>query len=119
MTGVQTCALPIWNVPQRRPAPQDKYPETVARETDGVNAGREVNADEATHIQRQGVSSPFGDYIRQRGNVKRGMTLNYYAHATFQSAQAEMARLEAAKVETTVVAAETTVENTEETKAAA
>ena len=28
-----------WNVPQRRPAPQDKYPETVARETDGVNAG--------------------------------------------------------------------------------
>ena len=47
------------------------------------------------------------------------MTLNYYAHATFQSAQAEMARLEAAKVETTVVAAETTVENTEETKAAA
>ena len=36
-------------------------PETVARETDGVNAGREVNADEATHIQRQGASSPFGD----------------------------------------------------------
>ena len=30
-------------------------------ETDGVNAGREVNADEATHIQRQGASSPFGD----------------------------------------------------------
>ena len=42
-------------------APQDKHPETVARETDGVNAGREVNADEATHIQRQGASSPFGD----------------------------------------------------------
>ena len=28
---------------------------------DGVNAGREVNADEATHIQRQGASGPFGD----------------------------------------------------------
>ena len=52
---------PHGNVPQRRTAPQDKHPETVARETDGVNAGREVNADEATHIQRQGASSPFGD----------------------------------------------------------
>ena len=65
------------------------------------------------------VCQLYAKYIRQRGNVKRGMTLNYYAHATFQSAQAEMARLEAAKVETTVVAVETTVENTEETKAAA
>ena len=36
------------------------------RETDGVNAGREVNADEATHIQRQGASSPFGDGSRPR-----------------------------------------------------
>ena len=53
------------------------------------------------------------------GHANIVMTLNYYAHATFQSAQEEMARLEAAKAETTVVAAETTVENTEETKAAA
>ena len=43
------------------------------------------------------------------------MTLNYYAHATFHSAQAEMERLEA-KPETTV---ENTEETTEEAKAAA
>ena len=32
---------PCGDVPQRRPAPQDKHSETVAREIDGVNAGRE------------------------------------------------------------------------------
>ena len=53
------------------------------------------------------------------GHANIVMTLNYYAHATFNSAQAEMERLEAAKAETAVAAAETTVENTEETKAAA
>ena len=56
-------------------------------------------------------------YIMGHANIV--MTLNYYAHATFNSAQAEMERLEAAKAETAVAAAETTVENTEETKAAA
>ena len=51
----------LMGMSRRRTAPQDKHPETVARKTDGVNAGREVNADEATHIQRQGASGPFGD----------------------------------------------------------
>lgn len=44
------------------------------------------------------------------GHANITMTLNYYAHATFHSAQAEMARLEAAKAEKAVEAAETTVE---------
>ena len=70
-----------------------------------------------TRMANAGMNPKALQYIMGHANIV--MTLNYYAHATFQSAQAEMARLEAAKVETTVVAAETTVENTEEPKAAA
>ena len=70
-----------------------------------------------TRMANTGMNPKALQYIMGHANIV--MTLNYYAHATFQSAQAEMARLEAAKVETTVVVAETTVENTEETKAAA
>ena len=70
-----------------------------------------------TRMANAGMNPKALQYIMGHANIV--MTLNYYAHATFQSAQAEMARLEAAKVETTVAVAETTVENTEETKAAA
>ena len=70
-----------------------------------------------TRMANAGMNPKALQYIMGHANIV--MTLNYYAHATFQSAQEEMARLEAAKAETTVVAAETTVENTEETKAAA
>ena len=52
-------------------------------------------------------------YIMGHANIV--MTLNYYAHATFHSAQAEMERLKA-KPETTV---ENTEGTTEEAKAAA
>ena len=70
-----------------------------------------------TRMANAGMNPKALQYIMGHANIV--MTLNYYAHATFQSAQEEMARLEAAKVETAVVATETTVENTEETKAAA
>lgn len=53
------------------------------------------------------------------GHANIVMTLNYYAHATFQSAQAEMDRLEP-KAETKVeAAAQTVVETGVETKEAA
>ena len=70
-----------------------------------------------TRMANAGMNPKALQYIMGHANIV--MTLNYYAHATFNSAQAEMERLEAAKAETTVAAAETTVENTEETKAAA
>ena len=56
-----------------------------------------------------------GHILIPMGHANIVMTLNYYAHATFHSAQAEMERLEA-KPETTV---ENTEETTEEAKAAA
>ena len=46
------------------------------------------------------------------------MTLNYYAHATFHSAQEEMERLQAKAKTTTEAKPETAAENAEETKAA-
>ena len=70
-----------------------------------------------TRMANAGMNPKALQYIMGHANII--MTLNYYAHATFNSAQAEMERLEAAKAETAVAAAETTVENTEETKAAA
>ena len=63
-----------------------------------------------TRMANAGMNPKALQYIMGHANIV--MTLNYYAHATFHSAQAEMARLEAAKVENTV-------ENTEEPKAAA
>ena len=70
-----------------------------------------------TRMANAGMNPKALQYIMGHANIV--MTLNYYAHATFNSAQAEMERLEAAKAETAVAAAETTVENMEETKAAA
>ena len=70
-----------------------------------------------TRMANAGMNPKALQYIMGHANII--MTLNYYAHATFNSAQAEMERLEAAKAETAVAAAETTVENTEETKDAA
>lgn len=70
-----------------------------------------------TRMANAGMNPKALQYIMGHANIV--MTLNYYAHATFNSAQAEMERLEAAKAENAVAAAETTVENTEETKAAA
>ena len=70
-----------------------------------------------TRMANAGMNPKALQYIMGHANIV--MTLNYYAHATCNSAQAEMERLEAAKEETAVAAAETTVENTEETKAAA
>ncbi len=70
-----------------------------------------------TRMANAGMNPKALQYIMGHANIV--MALNYYAHATFHSAQAEMARLEVAKVETTVAAAETTVENMEETKATA
>ena len=64
-----------------------------------------------------GMNPKALQYIMGHANIV--MTLNYYAHATFTSAQAEMDRLEAeakAKVETMV---QTTAETTAEPKAAA
>ena len=63
-----------------------------------------------TLMANAGMNPKALQYIMGHANIV--MTLNYYAHATFQSAQEEMARLEAAKVETAV-------ENTEKPKAAA
>ena len=56
-----------------------------------------------------GMNPKALQYIMGHANIV--MTLNYYAHATFHSAQAEMDRLEP-KVETTM-------ETTMETRAAA
>lgn len=70
-----------------------------------------------TRMANDGMNPKALQYIMGHANIT--MTLNYYAHATFHSAQAEMARLEAAKAEKAVEAAETTVENTVEVAAPA
>lgn len=70
-----------------------------------------------TRMANDGMNPKALQYIMGHANIT--MTLNYYAHATFYSAQAEMARLEAAKAEKAKEMAEPTVENTEESKAAA
>lgn len=70
-----------------------------------------------TRMANDGMNPKALQYIM--GHVNITMTLNYYAHATFHSAQAEMARLEAAKAEKAVEAMETTVENTVEVAAPA
>lgn len=70
-----------------------------------------------TNMANAGMNPKALQYIM--GHASIVMTLNYYAHATFQSAQEEMNRLETkveSKVENRV---ETTVEIDVETKAAA
>ena len=70
-----------------------------------------------TRMANAGMNPKALQYIMGHANIV--MTLNYYAHATFHSAQAEMERLEA-KPETTVENTEETTEGTtEEAKAAA
>ena len=49
---------------RRRPAPQDKHPETVAREIDGVNAGREVTRMKQPTFNGKELLPPFGDGSR-------------------------------------------------------
>ena len=55
-------------------------------------------------------------YIMGHANIV--MTLNYYAHATFHSAQEEMERLQAKAETTTEAKPEAVAESAEETKAA-
>ena len=55
-------------------------------------------------------------YIMGHANIV--MTLNYYAHATFHSAQEEMERLQAKAKTTTDAKPEPAAESAEETKAA-
>lgn len=62
-----------------------------------------------TRMANAGMNSKALQYIMGHANIV--MTLDYYAHATFHSAQEEMDRLEAK--------AEANVENTAEVKAAA
>ena len=52
------------------------------------------------------------------GHANIVMTLNYYAHATFHSAQEEMERLQAKAKPTTEAKPEPAAESAEETKAA-
>ena len=55
---------------------------------------------------------------RYMGHANIVMTLNYYAHATFHSAQEEMERLQAKANPTAESKPEATAESAEETKAA-
>lgn len=55
-------------------------------------------------------------YIMGHANIV--MTLNYYAHATFHSAQEEMERLQAKAKPTAEAKPESAAESAEETKAA-
>ena len=69
-----------------------------------------------TRMVNEGMNPKALQYIMGHSNVI--MTLNYYAHATFHSAQEEMERLQA-KAKTTIEAKpEATAQSAEETKAA-
>ena len=69
-----------------------------------------------TRMANAGMNPKALQYIMGHANIV--MTLNYYAHATFHSAQEEMERLQA-KAKTTVEAKpEPAAESAEETKAA-
>ena len=69
-----------------------------------------------TRMANAGMNPKALQYIMGHSNIV--MTLNYYAHATFHSAQEEMERLQA-KAKTTVEAKpEPAAESAEETKAA-
>ena len=69
-----------------------------------------------TTLANAGMNPKALQYIMGHANIV--MTLNYYAHATFHSAQEEMERLQAKAKTTTEAKPETAAENAEETKAA-
>ena len=69
-----------------------------------------------TRMANAGMNPKALQYIMGHANIV--MTLNYYAHATFHSAQEEMERLQAKAKTTTEAKPETAAENAEETKAA-
>jgi integrase len=69
-----------------------------------------------TRMANAGMNPKALQYIMGHANIV--MTLNYYAHATFHSAQEEMERLQAKAKTTTEAKPELAAESTEETKAA-
>ena len=69
-----------------------------------------------TRMANAGMNPMALQYIMGHANIV--MTLNYYAHATFHSAQEEMERLQAKAKTTTEAKPEATAESAEETKAA-
>ena len=69
-----------------------------------------------TNLANAGMNPKALQYIMGHSNIN--MTLNYYAHATFHSAQEEMERLQAKAKPTAEVKPEATAESAKETKAA-
>ena len=69
-----------------------------------------------TRMANAGMNPKALQYIMGHANIV--MTLNYYAHATFHSAQEEMERLQAKAKPTTEAKPEAVAESAEETKAA-
>ena len=69
-----------------------------------------------TRMANAGMNPKALQYIMGHANIV--MTLNYYAHATFHSAQEEMERLQAKAKATTEAKPEAAAESAEETKAA-
>lgn len=69
-----------------------------------------------TRMANAGMNPKALQYIMGHANIV--MTLNYYAHATFHSAQEEMERLQAKAKPTAEVKPEATAESAKETKAA-
>ena len=69
-----------------------------------------------TRMANAGMNPKALQYIMGHANIV--MTLNYYAHATFHSAQEEMERLQAKAKTTTDAKPEPAAESAEETKAA-
>ena len=69
-----------------------------------------------TRMANAGMNPKALQYIMGHANIV--MTLNYYAHATFHSAQEEMERLQAKAKPTAEAKPEPAAESAEETKAA-
>ncbi len=69
-----------------------------------------------TRMANAGMNPKALQYIMGHANIV--MTLNYYAHATFHSAQEEMERLQAKAKTTAEAKPEPAAESAEETKAA-
>ena len=69
-----------------------------------------------TNMANRGMNPKALQYIMGHANIV--MTLNYYAHATFHSAQEEMERLQAKAKTTAEAKPEPVAESAEETKAA-
>lgn len=86
--------------------------------------GAVARCDDAAHhaayilyrMANAGMNPKALQYIMGHANIV--MTLNYYAHATFHSAQEEMERLQAKAKPTAEAKPEPAAESAEETKAA-